>query len=126
MSSQDLANRISQLALAKKGNDVIIMDLKELSDVTDFFVIVSCESDLHVKTIASYIEEELKKEMIRVWHKEGYSQLNWVLLDYVDVVTHIFRMETRDYYGLEKLWADAKITSVKDDVEHRIIPESKN
>lgn len=126
MSSKDLANRISQLALSKKGNDVIIMDLKELSDVTDFFVIVSCESDIHVKTIANYIEEELKKEMIRVWHKEGYHQLNWVLLDYVDVVTHIFRRETRDYYSLEKLWADAEIIRVEDNVKHRIISESKN
>jgi ribosome-associated protein len=126
MSSQDLANRISQLALSKKGNNVIIMDLKELSDVTDFFVIVSCESDIHVKIIANYIEQELKKEMIRVWHKEGYNKLNWVLLDYVDVVTHIFRPETREYYGLEKLWADAKISRVEDNAEHRIVSESRN
>lgn len=126
MSSKDLADRISQLALSKKGNDVVIMDLKNLSDVTDFFVIVSCESDIHVKTIANYIEEELKREKIRTWHKEGFGNLNWVLLDYVDVVTHIFRPETREYYGLEKLWADAKITRVEDHVEHRIVPESKN
>ena len=126
MSSQDLANRISQLALSKKGTDVVIMDLEKLSDVADFFVIVSCESDIHVKTIANYIEEELKKERIKAWHKEGYRNLNWVLLDYVDVVTHIFRPETRKYYALEKLWADAKITRVEDHVEHRIIPESKN
>ena len=119
-------NKEEFIALSKKGNDVIIMDLKELSDVTDFFVIVSCESDIHVKAIATYIEEELKKEMIRVWHKEGYRQLNWVLLDYVDVVTHIFRRETRNYYGLEKLWADAKIIRVEDNVKHRIISESKN
>lgn len=126
MDSQELAAKISQLALAKKGNDVIIMELKTISDITDFFVIITCESDLHVKTIANYIEDELQKEQIRVWHREGYSKLNWVLLDYVDVVAHIFRRETREYYGLEKLWADAKIIKVEDDAAHRILSQSTN
>lgn len=123
MESKDLAHKISRLARDKKGNDIIILDLKKLSDVTDYFVIVSCESDIHVKTIANFIEDELRKEKIRVWHKEGYSKLNWVLLDYIDVVTHIFRPDTRDYYGLEKLWADAKITRVEDHAAHRIVPQ---
>jgi ribosome-associated protein len=126
MESKELAQRISQLALDKKGNDIIILDLKKLSDVTDYFVIVSCESDIHVKTIANFIEDELKKEKIRVWHKEGYSKLNWVLLDYIDVVTHIFRPETREYYGLEKLWADAKITRVEDHATPRVVPQRTN
>lgn len=126
MESKELAQRISQLALDKKGNDIIILDLKKLSDVTDYFVIVSCESDIHVKTIANFIEDELKKEKIRVWHKEGYSKLNWVLLDYIDVVTHIFRPDTREYYGLEKLWADAKITRVEDHATPRVVPQRTN
>lgn len=123
MKAQELAHKISQLALDKKGNDIVILDLKKLSDVTDYFVIVSCESDIHVKTIANFIEDELNKEKIRVWHKEGYGKLNWVLLDYIDVVTHIFRPDTREYYGLEKLWADAKITRVEDHAAHRIVPQ---
>jgi len=126
MESKELAQKISQLALDKKGNDIIILDLKKLSDVTDYFVIVSCESDIHVKTIANFIEDELKKEKIRVWHKEGYSKLNWVLLDYIDVVTHIFRPDTREYYGLEKLWADAKITRVEDHATPRVVPQRTN
>ena len=126
MESKELAQRISQLALDKKGNDILILDLKKLSDVTDYFVIVSCESDIHVKTIANFIEDELKKEKIRVWHKEGYSKLNWVLLDYIDVVTHIFRPDTREYYGLEKLWADAKITRVEDHATPRVVPQRTN
>ena len=126
MKAQELAHKISRLALDKKGNDIVILDLKKLSDVTDYFVIVSCESDIHVKTIANFIEDELKKEKIRVWHKEGYSKLNWVLLDYIDVVTHIFRPDTREYYGLEKLWADAKITKVEDHAAHRSVPQRTN
>lgn len=124
MDSQQLANKISQLALEKKGHDITIMNLKKLSDVADFFVLVTCESDLHVKAIADYIETELKEVKIRVWHKEGFSNLNWVLLDFIDVVVHIFRRETRAYYALEKLWADANITVVEDHAPIRSVPGS--
>lgn len=124
MDSQQLANRISQLALEKKGHDVMIMNLQKLSDVADFFVLVTCESDLHVKAIADYIETELEEAKIRLWHKEGYSNLNWVLLDFIDVVVHIFRRETRAYYALEKLWADANITVVEDHAPIRSLPGS--
>lgn len=111
----ELANKIAQLALNKKGYDIRILDLQGLTDVADYFVIVSGESDLHVKTLADFIEKELKNEKIRPWHKEGYTRRNWVLIDYVDTVVHIFRDETRQYYGLERLWADAKVTKVEDD-----------
>lgn len=124
MDSQQLADRISQLALQKKGHEVTIMNLQKLSDAADFFVMVTCESDLHVKAVADYIETELKGANIRLWHKEGYSNLNWVLLDFIDVVVHIFRRETRAYYALEKLWADANITLVKDDAPIRSVPGS--
>ncbi len=115
MSDMDLATKIAQLALSKKGYDIRILDLRGLTDVADYFVLVSGESDMHVKTLADFIERELKDERIRPWHKEGYIQRNWVLLDYVDTVVHIFREETRQYYGLERLWADAKVTEVEDD-----------
>lgn len=123
MTSKKLAEKIAQLALSKKGRDVLIMDLRKVSDMADFFVIVSGESDIHVKTLCNFVETELRNEKIHVWHKEGFSKLNWVLMDYVEVIVHIFRPETRAYYNLEKLWADAPTIRVKDDVDDRILPE---
>lgn len=123
MNAEELAQRISQLALEKKGQNIVILDLRELTDITDFFVIVSGESDIHVKTLVNHIEKQLKEEGVRVWHIEGYQRLNWVLMDYVDVVVHIFRPEIRAFYGLELLWADAKMTRVEDHADHRIVSE---
>ncbi len=126
MTEETLAKRIADLALEKKGKDITILDLRGLSDFTDFFVIVTCESDIQVKTIATHIEKEIRNEKIRATHKEGFSKLNWVLLDYIDVVLHIFREETREYYALEKLWADAKMTKVEDDAGIRVVSETSN
>ncbi len=116
MEAPELSQKIAQLALQKKGEDIQIFDLRQLTDVADFFVLVTGGSELHVKAIADFIEDELEKEGIRLYHKEGYENLRWVLLDYIDVVVHIFRPETREFYSLERLWADAKITRVEDDV----------
>ncbi len=116
MEATELSQKVAQLALQKKGEDILIFDLRQLTDVADFFVLVTGGSDLHVKAIADFIEDELEKLGIRLYHKEGYENLRWVLLDYVDVVVHIFRPETRDFYNLERLWADATITRVEDDV----------
>lgn len=123
MTAQVLADKIARMAYNKKGNDITIVDLRGISDIADFFVIVSGESDVHIKTIANHIEKELKSEKIRPWHKEGYNKLNWVLLDYVEVVAHIFKPETREYYDLERLWADAKFIKVEDDANVRVLSE---
>ncbi|RMF61096.1 MAG: ribosome silencing factor [Calditrichaeota bacterium] len=126
MTSQELSQKIASLAYQKKGKDIVILDLRGLTDVTDFFVIISGESDIHVKTLANYIEKELRDLNIRSWHTEGLTQLRWVLLDFIEVVVHIFRPEIREYYNLEKLWADAKIIRVEENAEDRIIPETTN
>ena len=123
MTAQELADKIAQLAYDKKGHDITIIDLKGITDIADFFVVVSGESDIHIKTLANHIEKELKQEKIRAWHKEGYAKLNWVLLDYVEVVAHIFKPETREYYALERLWADAKFTKVEENADVRVLPE---
>lgn len=114
MNSEQLSRHIAELSLAKKAEDVIIMDLKELTSVTDYFVICSGDSDMQVKAISDHLSEELKKQKIRVWHVEGYQSLNWILMDLVDVVVHIFKPEVRKFYALEKLWGDAKIEQVAD------------
>jgi ribosome-associated protein len=116
MTSEALADKIAHLAWQKKGLDVTILDLRQLTDVTDFFVIVSGESELHVKAISDFVQEELEKEGIRPWHKEGYQHLNWVLMDFVEVVVHIFKPDFREFYDLERLWGDAKIKRLENDV----------
>jgi ribosome-associated protein len=114
MEPKELAEKISELMLGKKGTGVVIMDLKGLTTVTDYFVICSASSDTQVKAIADNIIKETKKLDERPWHNEGYSNLSWILLDYVNVVAHVFLEGTRRFYNLEGLWADAKIDYVED------------
>lgn len=106
-TAREIAIAAGEIALSKKAIDVKVLDLRELTSVTDYFVICSGSLDLHVKAISDAIVEELEKRKIKVWHIEGYSVLKWVLLDYVDVVVHIFNREIRDFYSLERLWGDA-------------------
>lgn len=115
MTSQTLAHDIARLALTKKASNVVIMNLKTLSDVTDFFVICSADSDTHVKAVADAINNGMYLKGTKVWRSEGYQNLQWVLLDYVDVVVHVFLKSVRTYYNLEKLWGDAKIEYVVDE-----------
>ncbi len=126
MNSRKLAQNAARLGWQKKGNNIVILDLRKLSDVADYFVILSGESDIHVKSLADFIERELRDEKIKPVHKEGYRYLNWVLLDYVDVIVHIFKADAREYYGLEQLWSDAKLTQWNEDAQDRILSKKAN
>jgi ribosome-associated protein len=114
LESKTLAYKIADLALDKKAKQIIVMDLNGMTGIADFFVLMSGDSDTQIKAIADHIVRELKGQKIRVYHKEGYNSLRWVLLDYVDVVVHVFKPQTREFYGLERLWGDAKIDFVMD------------
>lgn len=114
MKSPMLANAIAKLALTKKALNVVIMDLRPLTSMTDFFVVCSAESETQLKAIADAVLEGTEEKGNPPWHKETGSP-NWVLLDYSDVVLHIFHKNARPYYNLEKLWGDAKIKWVKDE-----------
>lgn len=114
MNSKNLAEKLADLMLQKKGAGILIMDLTKLTTITDYFVICSASSDTQVKAISDFIKDETKKIDERPWHNEGYTNLSWVLLDFVDVVAHVFLEETRRFYNLEGLWADAGINEVKD------------
>ena len=114
MKSPMLANAIAKLALTKKALDVVIMDLRPLTSMTDFFVVCSAESETQLKAIADAVVEGTEKKGNGPWHKETGSP-HWALLDYSDVVLHIFHKHTRPYYNLEKLWGDAEIKWVKDE-----------
>jgi len=114
MTSTKLAKRIGELALEKKALDVKILDLRSLDAFTDYFVICSGEVEVQVKAIADHIHDMLAAEKIKPFHFEGYENLEWILIDYVDVVLHVFLPDRRQFYGLESLWIDAKIKEVTD------------
>jgi ribosome-associated protein len=115
LTSLSLARLAGRLALSKKGFDVKILKLKSLSSVCDYFVIASGEADVHVRAIANAIDDGLMEAGFRPFHREGKSEGNWVLLDYADVVVHVFYEPTRRFYALERLWGDAPIEELSDD-----------
>ncbi len=114
MDSLKFAKMITEHILAKKGKDIKILEIKKISSVSDYFIVCSADVDRQVKAIADEVDDQLSKEGIKCLHKEGYESLNWVILDYFDVMVHIFRNEARTYYGLEKLWGDAPVIEIKD------------
>lgn len=114
MDSKLFAEKIADLIFNKKGYDVRIIDLRNIAAFSDFFVICSADSDTQVKAIADEVDKSLRDEGIKCWHKEGYMALSWVLLDYVDVVVHVFKKEAREFYNIEKLWGDAPSVEVVD------------
>ena len=101
--------RATALAADRKGVDMMVMDLRGISNATDFFLLVSGTSDMHVRSIAEHIIEELKKEDVRPSHVEGLRTGRWVLLDYIDFVVHVFHPAAREFYQLERLWGDAPV-----------------
>ena len=109
LSSLALAQLAGRLALSKKGFDVKILKLESISSVCDYFVIVSSEANVHAKALGNAIFDGLLEAGYKPNHKEGMNEGNWILLDYVDVVVHVFLERTRGFYALEKLWGDAPV-----------------
>lgn len=110
--SELLARKVAELSLEKKGEEVKILDVRGLTSVTDFFVIITADSERKSKAIAEFVVDELREEGERPAHVEGLDTLRWVLLDYIDVVVHIFQPDDRRFYDLESLWSDAQVTTV--------------
>jgi len=110
---------ISELAIfgiqEKKGNEIVRLDLRNInSSVSDYFVICHADSTTQVKAIANSIEDEIFKAIQQEpWRKEGLEYGEWILLDYINVVVHIFRTDKREFYGVEDLWGDAEIKYYK-------------
>ena len=113
-NSQQIASQIADLMVDKKALDIQILDVRGLTTLTDFFIICTSESQPQSRAICNHIEDEMLKEGIKPWHKEGFEKLNWVLVDFVNIVAQIFSRESREYYDFERLWGDAKITKVND------------
>ncbi len=91
----------------KKASDIVVLEVTALSSIADYFVIATADSKRQIKTCADYIDETLTKKGIRQHHREGMTNLEWVLMDYGDIIVHIFDKESRLHYGLERLWGDA-------------------
>ncbi|MFH0840068.1 MAG: ribosome silencing factor [Candidatus Omnitrophota bacterium] len=94
-------------ALAKKARDIVLLDLRKLPAISDYFILASGESTTQIEAIADNIEKELFLNHCRIWHREGSGDARWILLDYGDVVVHVFHSQTRDFYKLDKLWHDS-------------------
>lgn len=110
MSSKsiEMAHKIANWIEEKKGQNIQILDISELSTLTDYFVLASGSSNTQVQSIADFIEEKSAEYKFSLLRKEGYQTGQWILLDYSEVIVHIFQQEEREFYKLEHLWQDAK------------------
>ena len=114
-TGEEIARIAAQAALDKKAEDLVVLDVRGLASFTDYFVIMSGRSTRHVQGLAEAVDSTLRQRRIKSSTSEGLNEGHWVLLDYNDVVVHIFYSETRSFYDLEGLWHDAPRISVSDD-----------
>lgn len=107
LDAEQRATRIAQAAMDRRAEDVVVLDMRGLMSICDFFVVCNGRSRLHVEAIADEVEEQMREMGLRPWHREGIPDSSWVITDYGDVVVHIFEPEARVFYNLEGLWGDA-------------------
>jgi ribosome-associated protein len=112
ISSELLCDLVVHGMQEKKGFDIVKMDLRKIPNaITDFFIICSGNSDTQIDAISGSVDDEVfKGSKENPWHREGIQNKEWILLDYVDVVVHIFRKDRREYYDIESLWGDAEFS----------------
>lgn len=113
---EPIARRAAALASELKASDIVVLDLRGVTDMTDFFVIASGTSDTHVRAVAEHIQAGLKAGGVSTSMTEGLTQGRWALLDYADCVVHVFHPTLRQFYQLERLWSDATPVSVDTEV----------
>ncbi|MCF8011206.1 MAG: ribosome silencing factor [Clostridiales bacterium] len=113
MKPQALASTVVEAAENKKAYDITVLDIGNVSIMADYFVLINGRSTTHVQSIASEIEKKLYERGLSPRSKEGYNQGRWILLDYGDVVVHIFEESERKFYNLERLWGDTEVTGFR-------------
>lgn len=113
MTSLETAKMAVKVLDSKKALDIKVIKIKDISAIADYFVIATGTSSTHVKALADEVEAQLDEAGISVSHVEGYRSNSWILLDYVDVVVHVFSDEAREYYDLERLWQDGEIIDIE-------------
>lgn len=114
MQTENQLSEAIEAAFDKKAQDAVVLELGDICSFTDYFLICTGTSTRHNQTIADYIEETLKKQGVRTLHIEGHSEGEWILLDYVDFVVHIFTARAREFYDLERLWRAGKRRDARD------------
>src|ERR671923_2249300 len=122
LSAEEKAALTRQIAADKKALDVVLLDMRDTSSITDYFLICSGGSERQVQAIADAIDEQLSQSGIASLGVEGYREARWILMDYGDVIVHVFSQDTRGFYDLERLWANAP----KVDVSHEfpgVVPQ---
>jgi ribosome-associated protein len=118
IGTDELIEQVINGIREKKGNDIVLIDLRSInSSLADLFVVCHGDSDVHVKAIAGSVIDEVEKHTGESpVYKEGFVNADWVLLDYINVVVHIFRKEQREFYGIEEFWADADTQRIEDNI----------
>lgn len=112
ISIQQIVDTAYHAAEAKKARDITVLNINEISTLCDYFIICSGGSTPQVKAIAEHIEEKLAEQHVIPLRREGIREGDWVLLDYGDIVVHVFKDEEREFYNLERLWGDAKVVDI--------------
>lgn len=119
LSGDELCRLVVHGMLEKKAANIVVMDLRKVKNsITDFFVICSGNTDTQIDAIATSVDDEIfKATKMNPWHQEGKQNKEWILLDYIDVVVHVFRKDRRKFYDLESLWGDAELTQIEESME---------
>ncbi len=103
--------------LEKKARNIVLLDVRELTTLTDYFIVCHGTSETQIRALANSVTEKVKETTgENVWKQEGIDARRWIILDYVNIVVHIFNEEKREFYGLERMWNDAKQTTIEDSV----------
>ncbi len=117
MTTLEQAKETAKILSEKKGLDIKVIEISDVSVIADYMVIATGNSSTHVKALADEVEEQLDNMGVSVSHIEGYRSNSWILLDYIDIIVHVFSNEAREYYDLDRLWEDGKDIDVSDIVD---------
>ncbi|MFN3870376.1 MAG: ribosome silencing factor [Aquificaceae bacterium] len=110
--SRELLKTIRDILEDKKAEDITILDVSRHTNIADYFIIATANSQVHARALANYLLEELEKRKVKPDHVEGQEEANWILLDFIDIIVHIFLKEWREYYDLEWLYSSAERVSL--------------
>ncbi len=113
LEGMDLVNRAAGILFSKKVVDAILIDLHELSSITDYYLICTCQNEAQMKAVLNHLSRALSREGAKALRSEYRQGVRWAVLDYGELIVHLFEKDTRNYYSLERLWADAKVTPLK-------------